>query len=75
MHYWKHSSGSYYAQPVGQTLEDMGLNAEDLQEISEAEYKSRLAAEAARITEKPAPVETATAEPTRTRRTRRVRGE
>ena len=70
VHYWKHSSGAYYAQAVGQTLEDMGLNAEDLQEVSEAEYKKALKAET-----KPAPVETATVEPTRTRRTRRVRGE
>lgn len=74
VHYWKHVSGACYVQAVGQAFADMGIDAEDCVEISEAEYNAQLEAEV-----KPAekPVETATAKPTETaapRRTRRVRG-
>lgn len=70
IHYWKHLSGAYYVQAIGQTFDDMGVDPSDLVEVSEAEYKKAL--------ETPAnpPVETATAKPTETpapRRTRRTR--
>lgn len=73
VHYWKHTSGACFIQAVGQSLEDIGLDPTDVEEISKEEYEKLLNAEAEKVSSRP--VETATANPTETpRRTRRVRG-
>lgn len=71
VHYWKHISGACYVQAIGQTFEDLGIDAEDCVEISESEYKKSLEVEAEKAVETPA----AKAETPETpaRRTRRVR--
>ena len=71
VHYWKHISGACYVQAIGQTFEDLGIDAEDCVEISESEYKKSLEVETEKAIETPA----AKAETPETpaRRTRRVR--
>ena len=71
VHYCKHISGACYVQAVGQTFEDLGIDAEDCVEISESEYKKSLEVETEKAIETPA----AKAETPETpaRRTRRVR--
>lgn len=80
VHYWKHTSGAYYVQAIGQTFSDMGIDESDCVEISEADYKKALEAEPKVLKTTKADAEnagypeTATANPTETpRRTRRVR--
>lgn len=71
VHYWKNISGACYVQAIGQTFEDLGIDAEDCVEISENEYKKSLEVESEKAVETPA----AKAETPETpaRRTRRVR--
>lgn len=71
-HYWKHVSGACYVQAIGQTFADLGIDAEDCVEISEAEYKKALEGETEKAVETPA-AKAETPETPAPRRTRRVR--